>query len=67
MGRIKTVPVKSKTFDLFEKYGDILSDNYEENKKKIASLAIIRSKKLRNVVAGYVTRLHKRKSKEEQL
>ena len=65
MGRIKTVPIKGKTFDLFAKHGDILTDDYKENKERIRSLTIINSKKLRNVVAGYVTRLHKRRSKEE--
>ncbi|NOZ80266.1 MAG: 30S ribosomal protein S17e [DPANN group archaeon] len=66
MGRIKTVPIKSKTFDIFEKHGDILSDKYEENKAKLPTLATIKSKKLRNVVSGYITRLHKRRSKEDQ-
>jgi small subunit ribosomal protein S17e len=59
MGRIKTRLVKSITHSLLEAYGDRFSTNYEENKVKVAELVSVRSKKLRNIIAGYVTRIIK--------
>ena len=59
MGRIKTRLVKSITHSLLEKYRDSFSTNYEENKARVAELVSVRSKKLRNIIAGYVTRIMK--------
>lgn len=59
MGRIKTRLVKSITHSLLEMYKDRFSTNYEENKVKVAELVSVRSKKLRNIIAGYVTRIMK--------
>jgi len=44
---------------LLAKYPDRFKDNFEENKKLIAEVAEVHSKKLRNVIAGYLTRLVK--------
>jgi len=57
MGRIKTKKVKRITNELFRKYKDEFKESFDENKKIITKLADINSKKLRNVIAGYVTRL----------
>jgi DNA-binding protein len=59
MGRIKTRLVKSITHGLLEEYRDSFSSNYEENKLKVAKLVDVKSKKLRNIIAGYVTRIVK--------
>ena len=32
MGRIKTMQVKRVTYDLFNRYGDQLTDSFEKNK-----------------------------------
>ena len=56
MGRIKTKLVKRVTADLIKDHGDKLKNNFEENKKKISELVDIRSKKVRNTIAGYVTK-----------
>ena len=61
MGRIKTQFVKRITEELIEKHGEEFSENFEENKKKVDELADVPSKKLRNVIAGYVTRRVKNK------
>lgn len=47
--------VKRLSIELLENYPDRFSTNFEENKKTILSLAIIRSKILRNKMAGYIT------------
>ncbi len=59
MGRIKTQLVKSTTEDIMEKYGDRFSDDFEENKETLMEVADLPSKKIRNVIAGYITRLQK--------
>jgi small subunit ribosomal protein S17e len=63
MGRIKTTPVKRVTKAIFDKYSDEFTDDYTENKKVVQSHATFYSKKLRNIVSGYVTRLKKTEDK----
>jgi len=63
MGRIKTRLVKAITHQLLEKYTDSFNTNYEDNKIRVAELTDIKSKKLRNIIAGYVTRMVKAKAK----
>lgn len=62
MGRIKTRKVKSITQDLLEEYEGCFSTDFAENKKKVSELTNTESKKLRNIIAGYVTRIVKSES-----
>jgi small subunit ribosomal protein S17e len=41
---------------LLEKYPNLFTSDYEENKKALDKVAIINSKQLRNEIAGYITR-----------
>lgn len=59
MGRIKTAKIKRITFKLIKEYSDKLKKNFGENKKAVNEILEVRSKKLRNVIAGYATRLMK--------
>jgi small subunit ribosomal protein S17e len=59
MGRIKTVLIKRNTRELFDRYKKDFSVDFEKNKKIVEQKAEIKSKKLRNVIAGYVARLVK--------
>ena len=59
MGRIKTQLIKRLSFETIEKHSGRLSKDFEENKKVVAELLAGCSKKVRNTVAGYVTRLMK--------
>lgn len=59
MGRIKTQLVKRTTLELYNKNRDSFKNNFEENKKIVSGLAEFSSKKIRNIIAGYVTRLVK--------
>ena len=61
MGRIKTKLIKRISLNIFKRHNDELKDNFEENKKLVAEFADIPSKKIRNIIAGYVTRLAKQK------
>jgi small subunit ribosomal protein S17e len=64
MGRIKTDMVKRTTSKLVKANPKKFSKNFEKNKEALKDLAEIRSKKLRNIIAGYSVRL---KRQEEEL
>jgi len=61
MGRIKTLLVKRITKKLISEYGDEFSTDYSKNKSIVSKFTNISSKKIRNIVAGYATRLVKQK------
>ena len=61
MGRIKTKLIKGVTNKLVDKHRQDFKENFEENKKLVSKFADISSTKIRNVIAGYVTRLMKTK------
>lgn len=63
MGRIKTSFVKSIAKELYEKYKEKFTTNFSENKELVKQLIDLKSKKLRNVIAGYITSLKKREEK----
>lgn len=60
MGRIKTKLVKRMTHEIVDRYGDQVTTVFEENKKVVAQRLDTQSKKLSNMIAGYVTRLKKK-------
>lgn len=60
MGRIKTTLIKRKTKELLKKHGDKFTTDFSQNKHLTNQYASISSKKLRNIVAGYMTRLRKK-------
>lgn len=57
MGNIKTTFVKRVGKELYEKNKDKFTDDYSKNKEIIKGLINIKSKKLRNIIVGYVTNL----------
>ena len=59
MGRIKTALIKRTTFELFEKHKGEFKPTFEENKVLVDKFAEVPSKKHRNTIAGYLTRLMK--------
>lgn len=59
MGRVKTKLLKTATIELMNRYGEKFERNFESNKTIVATHADVSSKKLRNVIAGYATRLKK--------
>jgi len=60
MGRIKTKLVKRTALKLFQIHPDSFKKDFSENKQVVESFAEIYSKKLRNGIAGYITRIAKR-------
>lgn len=61
MGRIKTQLIKRVAIKLVKDNPTKFKDNFDENKSLVTETAEVRSTKLRNVIAGYVTRLVKTK------
>lgn len=63
MGRIKTTLVKRTGEELIKNYPDRFSEDFDDNKKMLPEVVELHSKKFRNVIAGYITRLVKNKQK----
>ena len=59
MGRIKTKRTKRVTKELLRKYPQDFTVDYKQNKDILRTKADIYSPKMRNVIAGYLTRLVK--------
>lgn len=57
MGRIAIGVVKRTARRLLESYPELFTEDFEHNKRVVANLVDVESKKLRNKIAGYVTRL----------
>ena len=57
MGRIKTKLIKRTALKLFEKHKAEVKQTFEENKLLVTEALQGPNKKMRNIVAGYVTRL----------
>ncbi len=67
MGRIKTLQIKRITHELMGLHADKFTDNYEKNKEIVNGLISTPSKKLRNAIAGYVTRLAKQGKESKKM
>jgi|TARA_Y100000310_G_scaffold340551_1_gene436693 small subunit ribosomal protein S17e len=59
MGKIKTTLIKRTSNKLVRNNPEYFSKKFEDNKKLLPKVAEIRSKKLRNIIAGYIARLVK--------
>ena len=57
MGKVRTEMVKRISIELLDKYPKSFSLVFEENKQFLKEINLDVSKKLRNKIAGYVTRL----------
>lgn len=57
LGNVRPEKVKRIARELIRKYPDKFTVNFEENKKILSSIAYIPSTRLRNSIAGYITRL----------
>jgi len=59
MGRIKTQQIKRVTLHLMKEHGEKFKEDFNENKLLVSRFTDVKSKKQRNVIAGYATRLKK--------
>ncbi len=66
MGKVRIKIVKRLGRELVEKYPDLFSRDFNHNKKQVNNLLEIKSKKLRNQIAGYITHLIKLREKQQK-
>jgi len=57
LGKVRQEHVKKAARELVGRYPDKFTTDFQSNKKAVESLAQISSIKLRNRIAGYITRL----------
>ncbi len=58
--------VRSLSILLLQKNPALFSKDFQSNKEALTKLAVIRSKQLRNQVAGYITAAMSREAEEEE-
>ena len=64
MGRVKSVAIKTLGDDILREHSDKLSPDFEKNKKALEKITEIKSKRTRNVLAGYISKKIKAMRKE---
>jgi len=57
VGKVRTVLVKRLSRELVERYPDSFTTDFDQNKSVVDELLTNTTKRLRNRIAGYVTRL----------
>ncbi|MBN1159953.1 MAG: hypothetical protein JXA43_01805 [Candidatus Diapherotrites archaeon] len=65
MGKILTKTLKNKALEIYEAFGGKFNENFEDNKKSMRSLGLPYSKKVQNVMSGYLSR-HSKKLRNAQ-
>ena len=56
MGRIRTKLIKNVSDQIFEAHGHEFTKDFEKNKQLVDKFADVPSTKMRNVIAGSITR-----------
>jgi len=56
LGNIRPTYIKRVAIDLLKMYPDSFTDDFEHNKKKVSELTDVQYHRMRNRIAGYVTR-----------
>jgi small subunit ribosomal protein S17e len=56
LGNVRTEQIKRVAKELIRRYHDKFSDNFENNKHVVNSLVTGGTPKVRNQIAGYITR-----------
>ena len=60
MGRIKSISIKTLGDEIMKEHASKFSEDFDKNKKALGSIKDIESKKIRNILAGYITSEMKR-------
>ena len=65
MGKVRTEMIKRISNTLVDRYERSLTTEFEPNKQFLNEIGLDVSKKLRNKIAGYITRLMKIEANQE--
>ena len=60
MGSIRPTPIKRVAIELFTRFPDKFSKDFQSNKNMVGQLCDVKSIRMRNLIAGYITRLNRR-------
>ena len=74
MGSIRSANIKRVAREIVEKYPDLVSEDFQKNKDLVEKITNVPTKRVRNILAGYLTRYYKvvkyskkKKPEEEEL
>ncbi|GAB6101634.1 30S ribosomal protein S17e [Thermococcus atlanticus] len=67
MGNIRQGFIKRVARELFDRYPNEFTRDFEHNKKKVEELTTVQSKTIRNRIAGYMTKLVRMKEEGKML
>ena len=59
--------IKRLSFEVLDEHKSKFGEDFVENKKALNQISIIRSKGLKNKIAGYITRFIKKQIREEKV
>lgn len=65
MGRVDRI--KRLSYEVLDKHKSKFNESFTDNKKLLDQVAIIRSKGLKNEIAGYITKFIKNEKREEEI
>ena len=63
MGQVKNVFIKNLAKSLIEKYPERFTKNFEKNKEELDKLVKTESKKIRNMIAGYLVHVIRKRER----
>ena len=64
MGKVRTILIKKVSKELINKYPNVFTINFEQNKKLLDKYLEVDSKHLRNRISGYIVNLLKIRNRE---
>jgi len=64
MGKVRTILIKNVSKELMNKYPDVFTTDFEENKILLDKYLEIDSKHLRNRISGYLVNILKIRNRE---
>ena len=67
MGKVRIEAIKRISRNLYSRYPEYFSSDFQANKEKLKPILLTSSKGVRNRIAGYVTRVVRVKMKESQV
>lgn len=65
MGKVRISVVKRTARKLLALYPNVFTPEFQHNKELVTKFVTVKSKKLRNQIAGYITHLIKLKQRQE--
>ncbi len=60
MGSIRPTPIKRVAIELATRFPDKFGKDFQSNKNMVAQLCDVKSIRMRNLIAGYITRFNRR-------